>query len=809
MKGETIMAKRENEFYTQDRNIQIANIGDLCTEHMQIFGANTNLMRHIPSLADGLKPGERRILYAMYKDLKALPDRNTIKVARITGEVIGKYHPHGDAPVYETLVKLSQSWNNLQPLIHGKGNFGSQKGEPAAAPRYIEAKLSKYAFKCFFEEFDINYINTKPNFLGDIVEPEYLPSRYPNVLISNTFGIGYGMSTGMPTYNLREVLELTIKLMDDPDYDDVTLIPDSPTKAHIIDEGQFKEISETGKGKFRMRGQIDIDDEKNELIIRSVPLQVSSNPIKNDIIDLYEENKIQGIIGISDDSSKQKGIKLHIHLKKEIDPVSVMHMIYTKTQMEKTFPVNFKLIDDYQDFDYNIRTLLIDWIDFRRETKRIQYNYRLIEAKERQHILEIILHVLAGKNGEKTLEVIRKAESRDEVVQYLMKTFKITSLQAKTIADMRLSTFSKEGIKRLKKEKEEVDEKVKKYDKIIRSNKKIDKIIREELEEGIQLFGEDRRSKIISVDGEVKIRDTEHVVVFTMNGLVKKLPADTGSIGAIAQGDYPIEIIKVSNLTDLLIFDETGKISKVPVHLLTNIELNSEGEKLSKYATVNGKIAAIIPKPTVESLEKLKVPVYFTMVTKKGLIKKTEASNYINIKNELLGLIIKEGDELQTVKLVLGVKEGIDTKDVLVYTNKGFGIRFPINTVKETNRMSIGVKALDLTKNEVVIGMDIVNDKDKYIFVLSNKGNGKKCTLDAFKTMDRAGKSLRITALESDEEVMLMRTVKGNEKFKAYLKSSIEDINIEEVLELPRLSKGKKILPVRKGENIIDIKEVK
>jgi DNA gyrase/topoisomerase IV subunit A len=216
-----------------DRNVIVENIGDLCTEYMQIFGANNNLMRHIPSLADGLKPGERRIMWTMFNDIR---QGSFVKVAKIVGDVIGNYHPHGDASVGETIVKLAQDWNNLHPLVDGQGNFGSVFGDKAAAARYIEAKLSKYALKCFYDDFNIKYINTKPTYDGHGIEPEYLPARYPNSLINNTFGIGYGVSTGLPTYNLREVLELTIKLMDNPDYEDVTLIPDIPTDSECVEK---------------------------------------------------------------------------------------------------------------------------------------------------------------------------------------------------------------------------------------------------------------------------------------------------------------------------------------------------------------------------------------------------------------------------------------------------------------------------------------------------------------------------------------------------------------------------------------------
>ncbi|NNV04694.1 DNA gyrase subunit A, partial [Brevibacillus sp. MCWH] len=279
----------------KEKNVIVENIGDLCTQYMQIFGANTNLMRHIPTLIDGLKPGERRILYALYNDLGSRPNGKMTKSSRITGETVGKYHPHGDIPVYQTLVKMAQSWNNNLVLIDGQGNFGSPKGDPAAASRYTEARISYYAYKCFFEDFDLKLVSTKKNYLGDLEEPEYLPARYPNVLINNTFGIGYGLSTGLPTYNAKEVLELTLKLLEDPEYENVVLIPDSPTGAHIVDEGQFEEISKTGKGKFKMRGEIEVDLDRNELIIRSLPLYVNSNDVKDDIIKLYKDGKLRGI----------------------------------------------------------------------------------------------------------------------------------------------------------------------------------------------------------------------------------------------------------------------------------------------------------------------------------------------------------------------------------------------------------------------------------------------------------------------------------------------------------------------------------
>jgi DNA gyrase subunit A len=284
------MGKHNKEVYNYDRNVIEENIGDKCTLLMKIFGANNNLMRHLPFLVDGLKPGERRILYALYAISKAGHTVNPKKVISLIGDVL-KLHPHGDMPVYDTIVKLAQDWQNTQCLIYGDGNFGSPMGDKAGAPRYIEAKLSYYAYKCFFEEFSPEIVDMVPSYNGEFMEPEFLPSKYPNVMISNMFGIGYGISCGLPNYNFKEVIELTMKLMDDPDLEDITILPDSPTSAFIIDEGQFPEICATGKGKFKMRGEIVIDEENNILTIKSTPLQVFTNDVKQDILHYRKKER--------------------------------------------------------------------------------------------------------------------------------------------------------------------------------------------------------------------------------------------------------------------------------------------------------------------------------------------------------------------------------------------------------------------------------------------------------------------------------------------------------------------------------------
>lgn len=779
-----------------NKGIEEINISKACTEYMKIFGANTNIMRHLPVIYDGLLLGERRLLYTMFKSGNNYNTRY-VKVATITGQVL-ELHPHGPNSVYATLVKMAQPWANIQTAIDGFGNFGDASGESAAADRYIEARLSFYAYKCFFEEFDPDIVDMKWNYSKTKLEPEFLPSRYPNVMINNSFGIGYGISTSICTYNFKEVIEATIELIENPDIDVIVLIPDSPTGASIVDEGQFEEISRTGKGRFKMRGVIEIDDVNNILHIRSTPLQASWINIKKSVFEILTNDKVNLMKDFKDLCAVDK-IHYEIHLKKEVDPYSVVQQIYAKTQMEKTCSVNFKLIEDYADNDYNVKSVLQTWIDFRRETKRRLYSIKLRKSVEHQHILEILLFILNKDNAENTLRIIKKSENTKEIISKLVSTYHITTLQAATIADMRLSAFSKEAYKKYIEEKEKIDKDVQTYEKIVKSTKKIDKIIIDELKEGIKLFGDERRSQIINIDNEVKIRDTDHIIIFTKNGLVKKLLPDVKNIGLIQQGDYPIEIIHAKNTSDLLIFDVSGKISKLPVHKIQGTALNNVGIQLNSLCTPNGDITTVKIKPNDDVIKAFKSPVYFLMLTKNGIIKKTEALAYSNIKNEILGLIVKNDDELVCVKLLIG------DKDVLVYTKSGYGVRFNTSEIRETSRMSMGVKAIEIGDSEEVVGMEILNSEDKYILPITSKGFGKKCTLDTFKTMSRADKPLRIISLDDSDTVFDMLTIKGHEKFDVYTKDDIQKLDSDEVTELPRLSKGKKLINVRKGSNIVKL----
>lgn len=785
-------------------NVEVANIADTCKSYMQIYGANNNLMRHLPDVYDGLKIGERRILYSMYKSgLKY--NGPTMKVKNIVGNTMGLYHPHGDAAIEATLVKLAQPWMNTQKFIDGKGNFGSAAGDCAANGRYTEARLSFYAYKCFFEEYTPESVNLTLNYLGKEYIPEYLPAKYPNVLISNTFGIGWGIATGIPTYNFKEVCNATIDLIENPNLEDIVLVPDAPSGAYIVDEGQFPELCRTGKGTIKMRGVMKVNEEDNSIMVYSTPMMTSWNKLKKNIIPLLNDGKNNILKDIRDLSDKGTNgqMRFKLILKKEADPITAMHKIYKKTEMEKTFPIQFKLIENYTDTDYSLKAIIQTWIDFRRETKRRIYANKFSSGKERLHILDILLLILNKDNAEKTIKIFKKSENTKACAETLMKTYGISSLQAATIADMKFSALTKEAYKRYIAEKEKLEKEVNEVEKIIRSAKKIDKIIIDELKEGIELFGEDRRSEIINIDNEVKVRNTKHMLVFTEQGNVKKLPDEIKTIGSLANDDRPINIMHVMNTMELMVFDDRGKVSRLEVKDIPNSTINSNGFKLSDYCKVSGNVISIKAKPTDE-LDKLslKKSLYYIMISKNGLIKKTKVDAFVNMKTDLTAMIIKDDDKMVCCKMM------IDDADIVVYSKKGVGLRFNSSDITETSRMSMGVGAMQLDDDDELIGMDIISPKDKYIFVVTSKGYAKKSTLDTFECKARYSKPIRIVTVDDDDSIKTIRTVHGDEKFRVFkINSEPMDINVsDDIIELPRLSKGKKAIPVKRGDGIIDIR---
>lgn len=792
--------KKDRVKYQGDRNLLEEDISVAMTNAMLVFGANTNFMRQLPNLIDGLKPVERRILYCMFK-LGLKPEKEALKSSKIVGDTMSTYHPHGDTTIYDVLVRMAQHWKMNLILTSPEGSFGNQYGDGASAMRYTESKLTKFAWDCYFDGFDVDNVFTRPNYDNKTVEPEYLPSKYPVGLFNGCFGIGSGIKVDIPPHNPGEVMEFTIERIKNPNAVPRIFYPDSPTGCDIIDNGSLDKLFFTGTGTIGYRGIIEPDFEENSLTLYNAPPMVAMDNVLKKISELRQKNIIKGMINM-DREMIGESAGLVYYFKKEIDIMEIRKLIFKYTAMETTLPVKFIALDNYEKSQYSFVRYIDEWIEIRREYKNIIYTKKLIKTYERIHTLKTLLMIFDGKNAHKTIDYI-KENKRADVVPYLMKKFDISSLQANTIVGMSLGQFSKDSMANYRAMLPELEKERKNIDKILSNSDKIDEIIIEELKEGIKKYGYPRRSRVIKLDGEESVPNTKHKIVITSNGFVKKLPINATSIGELSEGDIPTDIIEISNPEDLMVIDNTGMIHKLPVSKLTNSELSAHGESVTDYIKIKGRVCCIIPKPNPETIT-AESGVYMLFVTKNGMIKKTNVHEFVNMKSSIIGMKVDKDDEVISVKLIIG-----EDKDILVYTENGMGMRYPSAEIKETGRTSKGIIAINKDEDDLVKGIDVVKEKDKFILCLTDKGKAKKCELKDFRAMKRTTKALRLITLDDNENIKLIQTVKGNEEFKVFMKNDTLSLKVKEVDTLPRLSKGNKVIPVRKGDYIIDIKENK
>ena len=535
--------------------------GELATEAkkaISIFAPNKNVYRHIPFISDGLLPSERRVLYAMYKDVNALPKGNYKKLGLIIGAVM-KYHPHGETNIYKTCVKLARPWKNAVEFIDGSGSYGNEMGKGASAFRYLEAKLSLFSLYCYFKDFDEAIVPMKDGYIDEITEPEYLPARYPAVLTKSCKAIGYGMYSEQPNYNFTEICEFVLKLMDNPDYDAI-IYPDIPNGCEIIDDGQFDDIRRTGKGKFRMKSKANIDYENNKIEVLSVPMNTDLQQIKDKVIAMGKSGELVGYVDIHDQNDKRNGKKkrkknskeqaklsIDILFKEGTDLDKALELLYKKTPMLTSAAYDLTLVDEYKLKEYTIRTLLLDWLSFRRDVKRRQINKQITKKTERVHVLDILIFISNTKNSKTTIELATKAYDVREFREMIMTEFGISTLQAASIGNMQITSFNKSAHEKYVVERDKLKEEIEKLMSLVKSSKKIDDIIKDELREGIELFGRPRKSNVVKFDlNNNYIADTDHRIVITKNDMIKKLGKRNTGIGELEEGDKVIHYAAVS-----------------------------------------------------------------------------------------------------------------------------------------------------------------------------------------------------------------------------------------------------------------------
>lgn len=786
--------------------IHKSNIGEICKSYNQICGANKNLYRTIPSMIDGLKPGARRLMYTLYKYYSR---KEMNKVAEIGGRVLG-LHPHGDTSVVDTLVALGQPFSNNACLITGKGNFGSLMGTDHAAGRYIEARMSDYAWKCFFEDYEDSIVDEKLSFNAKTHEPIVLPARYPHALFNGVLGIGYGLSSNIPPYNVSEVMNATIALIKDPSYKPV-LIPDSPTGCYVLDKGEFGDISKTGKGSYTMRAVTVIDNTHNTITITNPPYTVTSKYIKDKIIDMRDDKKNQWLkdqlLDIKDLSNHNNGIKLILKLKADVNPEEFLEKLLKRdTGLEKSYPVDIRLIDDYTDYSYSIDSFLLDWIAYRRENKQASYSAKLSKSMEEQHINDILLYILKGDRALRTIKLSKDSKDDADFAKKLIAEYpeiKISSIQAKAIASMAVRDFNQDAYKRYQDKKVELIDRIAHIENVLKDVSFIDKDIIEELQDGIKRFGGPRKSKVLDMVKKKHIPKTDHIMVISKSGLCKKLPYGVDYTGKAGNTPGEPQIFVTANNRDtLLVFDSNGSVTRVAVSLIPDSDMNDVGVPLSRYCTGMGDLVDVIVEDN-NTTDKSDYQIMF--LTRNGFAKFTSLDEFDKLRSTRSAIKLTDGDELVYTYLVGKKKHKKDS--VIIYTNKGNGVRVSIVDVPAYGIASRGLRQLSLADDEFVAGATWMPANTKLLLYATNNGKFKLTEAEYFPIMDRKSSVVNIMPLEGNESLKFITAVERNWILSIYKKSSEPvQLKVSEVPILTRVAKPKKMVNVGKGDFIAGIR---
>lgn len=800
----------ESDFLENEDQYEVRNIADETKRYSIISGINRNVARHIPSGYDGLKPVARRVLLVLYEDMK----KDFQKTNAVAGLVMGKYHPHGDVAIEEVIGKMGQWWTNNVLYIDPSGNFGSLTGVPPAAGRYISCRLSKFAYKCFFEDYKYASIEMKPTYTGKDMEPEYLPAKYPVAIVNPQFSsIGYGTAANIAPYNFKEVLEATIKLIHDPNVD-IKLIPDFPNGCEVIANKELEEVNTNGgRGKVTVRATIEVDHENGIIHVLSLPLKIGSGDVTRNIAQLVIAKKIEGIKDIKDDTKPKRedgsgGIHIRIILDKNVNPDKMVEQLIKKdVGLQKTFGVQIKFIEDYKEHDYTPKEYLLNWLDFRREIVQSMYNKKYIQLKEEEHMNNIKIFVFSKDNASKTLKFIRQSKNDDEAIRKMMKEYSevhMSSLQAKTICNMRFKDFNKDSYQKFLDERDRLKDEIAKTEKVIRNPQMIDGIIESELEEGIKLFGGPRRSKIVYVKNAKKeIPADPYIVAISKDGFVKKIDAKKystiGSLGNISSQETIV--IKIANNKNILVFDSNGKASKVPVSGIPESTPEDNGLQVSRYFKVSGQIVGVMEEITDKDIAK-EIKILF--VTKKGFAKRTSFKEFLSMRDLKTAITLNDKDELVSTSMEME-KDG--KSDVIIFTNEGNGVRLVSTDIPESGSQSKGKVMITLKDGEYVIGANRIRKTKKLLFYITSSGRGKVTEEKYFPRMSRKDSPVSLLPLTASDKLVSVASVNKSDKIMVYRKIGEPiELDVSEISPSMRVAKADKLIKVPKGDIVVGIK---
>jgi DNA gyrase subunit A len=773
--------------------------------------------RALPDVRDGLKPVHRRILFGM-SELGLTPDKPHKKSARIVGEVLGKYHPHGDSSVYDAMVRMAQEFSIRYMLVDGHGNFGSVDGDSAAAMRYTEARMTPFAME-MLKDIDKETVNFTPNFDGEEKEPEVLPSRFPNLLVNGSNGIAVGMATSIPPHNLGDIIEAAILMIDEPDVDINDLIkivkgPDFPTGAIIMGKNAAKQAYRTGQGRVLVRSKTVIEETnkgRQQIIISEIPYQVNKARVIEKIADLVKEKKLDGISDIRDESNR-KGMRIVIELKRDANPQITLNRLFKHTQLQETYSMILIALVDGQPKLLNLQQMLFHYLEHQKDvvTRRTQYDLRKAEA--RAHILEGLR--IALDNIDAVIKTIR--ESYNDAKQRLMDNFGLSDIQAQAILDMRLARL--QGLEREKIEAEytELMRLIDWYKKVLADEAILMNIIKEELTEIKTKFADKRRTKIMAdaeeIDEEDMIQEQKVAVTLTHLGYIKRLSSDTyktqrrggkGITGLTTRDNDFVKNLCITSTHDyLMFFTNTGKAHRIKAYEIPEAQRTAKGTPAVNFLNLmqRERITAMIP------IQEFSPDKFLICVTKKGIIKKTDLSQFdTNRKTGLIAINLKEGDELIGTQMTTGFK------NVIIVTKKGKCICFKEEDVRPMGRLAGGVRAITLEKNDEVVAMELA-EANEQLMVATKSGYGKRTSVKEYKVQARGGKGLLTYDKGKFEKTgELIGAMVVNENDEILLINSdgiIIRIRADEVSKLGRATQGVKIMRVAEDSNIISMAKV-
>ena len=772
--------------------------------------------RALPDVRDGLKPVHRRILYSL-QGLGLSPEKGYRKCARIVGEVLGKYHPHGDSSVYDALVRMAQDFSMRYMLVDGHGNFGSVDGDSAAAMRYTEAKMNKIAVE-MLRDINKNTVDFMPNFDGEEQEPVVLPSRFPNLLVNGSSGIAVGMATNIPPHNLGEIIDGTIMLIDNPEATVLDLMtniqgPDFPTGATIMGKAGIRAAYETGRGKIVVRADAEIEEEngRHKIVITEIPYQVNKAKLIENIADLVKDKKITGISDLRDESDRD-GMRIVIELKRDANPNVVLNLLYKHTKLQDSFGVIMLALVNNEPKVLNLKEILINYIDYQKEVITRRTVFELNKAEARAHILEGLR--IALDHIDEVISIIRHSETAEIAKNTLMEKFNLSDKQATAILEMRLRRLT--GLEREKIEEEyaELMKQIEYLKSILASEEKLLGVIKDELSEIKAKYSDGRRTKIEKVVNEIDIEDLiqeeDVVITLTNSGYIKRISADTysaqrrGGKGIQAmttkEDDFVEHVMITSTHSDVLFFTNKGRVYKLRAY-----EIPDAGRQAKGTNVIN--LIAIEPDEKIQTVLTVsdgKKEGYLFMATKNGIVKKTHISEFKNLrKNGLIALSLKDNDELLKVKNTYG------DANIMIVTQNGYAVRFNEQDVRPMGRTASGVKAINLKGDDIAVCMDIAVD-DEELLVISENGFGKRTPVSEYKVQNRGGVGL-ITYKISDKTGKLAGATicKADDELMLINSSGVAiRINVSDISVTSRSAMGVTLMRTIEDEKVVAIAKI-